>query len=576
MARQRINLWISAILVAGGLANGAIYGSSPVEELTKVLPDNLLFVAATSGGDSLKADFEKAMLGQIWNDPSVQAFCQQVCKELMAKLQEAHGADEEAIKVIRTLLECVVLSRPMAIGVVQAPSGKEIPLSLFVIIDASDRKSDLEAVVGKIEAILGQDHLADLQVGPSKMRGLKDNKEIPLYWGWQGNRLVFAANDPDGAAIRYLGQPRPAPADYLKKVPGHGDALMVYCAYGRLMDMVGDIVAKHAGEGEAKCFKAIMSELGIAGMGALTVRAGFSGPDMVVDSYLHMPQPRKGLLAAFRPIDTDMLRMVPQDVMSAGACNYDLSTIFDVCMNAIKACSPDDLYPEVQKGLESVETQIQVKIRDGLIKGLAGPMVHYVIPAGRLQDAQMGGFVLIARLTDAGLFEKNMVALGQFISSKAKGMFQTGSQTDDAGRTYYVWAIPPLALAQLMPTWSVVDGHAIIAFNTALCRLAVEQITSKDRPSVLDNVGYKKVAVSLPKGLLSLRYVDSQTQFNTTVTQLQQAWPMLVMAATQSGLRLPVVLPALGKYAAQMQPGLEYSYADAEGFYSHYQGTCIE
>jgi len=64
--------------------------------------------------------------------------------------------------------------------------------------------------------------------------------------------------------------------------------------------------------------------------------------------------------------------------------------------------------------------------------------------------------------------------------------------------------------------------------------------------------------------------------FNAMVMQVQQFWPMATMAATQAGIKLPVMLPQLGHIAKDMQPACEYSYVDAGGFYSHYQGTGID
>jgi prepilin-type processing-associated H-X9-DG protein len=93
---------------------------------------------------------------------------------------------------------------------------------------------------------------------------------------------------------------------------------------------------------------------------------------------------------------------------------------------------------------------------------------------------------------------------------------------------------------------------------------------------LLDNTGYKKVAAGLPKNLVALTYVDSQAQFNQMMMGIQQFWPLAVMAATNAGITLPVMLPKLDAVARQMQPGCRYAYFDAEGLHSRYQGSGVE
>ncbi len=568
----------AALLLVGGLAPVATAANSPVEELTKLLPDDLLFFMGTSGGEALKGDFDKSIMGRIWNDPSTQTFCQSIKTELMNKVQQENG--EDVPKVIALALEYanLVLDRPVAFGIAQVPAEKGPPGCLFLIVNAGDRKSDLAAAVTKLEAMMGMDKVGDVEVGSLKMRGPKDNKDVPLYWGWVGNYLVVAGNDAQGVVLKYVSKPRAAVAEYLKKVPSNGDAMTLYYDYARLFGMIDAIAAKEAGEKEAGLVKAIVSELGFANVGALTLRVGFSGPDLVSDTFFQVPEPRTGILAAFKPIDTSVFRMVDAQAVGASASNCDLAGIYDTAMKAIRTVSPDDAYPEIQKGLAQLESEVQISLRDGLLKSLAGPVIFYELPAGKMTEAPMGGIVMVLKLTDGQLFEKNMTALGAFASAKAKGMLQVGSETDEAGRTIHIWSSPMLAIAQVMPAWSVADGHAVIGSNTALCKMGIKQIVSKGEgtKSLLDTDGYKKVAAKLPKNLTGVAYVDSQVQFNQMMMQLQQLWPVAVMAATQAGFKLPVMLPSLGQIAQDMQPACEYSYLGSDGFYSHYRGSGVE
>jgi len=588
MARCRLTRSTCVVLIVlGGLLSGATAGGSPAEELTKVMPDNLLFYVATSGSDALKADFDKTTLGRLFNDPNLQAFCKAVFAQLSSKIQQEAKTDQQASKVLDMALQHgrLFLSRPVALGFFDSNTTQGWPVSAFMIVNAANHRQDLQAAMSKIEGMFGEDRFDDCKIGQTRMRGPRSDIGIPFYWGWVQDYLIIAINDSQGAALRYLTRPRTALPEYIKKVPGHGDALVLYLDYARVINKVHEFLIEQAGrededivsKEDAGIFKAVISELGLGNIGFFLFRAGFLGPDMTMDMYLHAPLPRRGIVGAFGPVEPEAFRLVGPRAMQASTLNCNIEAIYDTILNAIKAVPPRQLYEEVQKEVSSIESELNIKIRDGLIKSLAGPMVSYVIPAGTVADAPNGGFVVLLKLSDAGLFEKCMTSIGEFASSNSDGMLQISSQTHGTGCTLHIWACPPLALMQLVPTWAVANGYAVIGSNTPLCKMGIEKVLGTNQKSLIDTEGYRKVAARLPRQtIMSLSYTDCQTQFRQMIREAQQFWPMVVMFANQAGLKLPVVFPSLDRYIADMQPALAYSYADTSGFYSHYQGNAVE
>jgi prepilin-type processing-associated H-X9-DG protein len=153
-------------------------------------------------------------------------------------------------------------------------------------------------------------------------------------------------------------------------------------------------------------------------------------------------------------------------------------------------------------------------------------------------------------------------------------MVQVSSQLQD-GRTVQTWAVMPLAIAQIMPTWTVLGDKVVIGSNTALLTSAVNQINSGTK-SIRNTDGFRKVTTKLPDNLLSFKYGDSKLQFTQMMTALQQFWPMATMAASNAGLKLPFVLPQLSHIAQDMGPSCQYSWFDARGLRSYYCGAGIE
>jgi prepilin-type processing-associated H-X9-DG protein len=153
-------------------------------------------------------------------------------------------------------------------------------------------------------------------------------------------------------------------------------------------------------------------------------------------------------------------------------------------------------------------------------------------------------------------------------------MIQVSSQVQD-GRTLNTFAIVPLAVAQVMPTWTIVGDNVVIGSNPAICTAAVEQITS-NAPSIRSTESFRNATANMPSGLISFQYTDSKIQLTQTMAAMQQMWPMLAMVAAQQGVTLPVVLPNLTDIIKDVNPSVQYSWFDQKGLHSKYQGSGIE
>jgi len=569
-----------AFLVVGGLARvGIAAGGSAVEDLTRRLPDNVIAFAATSGGDALKDDFGKTAPGRIWSDQNVQTFYRSVKTELLGLAKQKAQDPSVPQKVDAALgYAQLALSRPCVLGFSQVQVQKGPPFCVFAIVNGGSRKAELAAALATIEALAGEGQIVDTEVGSLKMRGPKEEKDLPIYWGWVEDYLVVALNDADGLVTKSLSSPKAAASAFLSKVPAGDDALVVYYDYPRLAPLINSLIPKDSREEGPAMLMAAAKSLGFTSLGTLVARIGFAGPDVVADALLEMPVPPVGVFAAYKPVDPSWLGAVDARAVAVGAVNLDVAGLYDLAMSTIKTISPDEGYPQVQNGIAAFESQAKVQIRGGLLNSLAGPAVFYSLPAGGMPEAPRGGFVAVAKLKDAQLFEKTMAALGDFAGAKSKGWLQISSQTRDDGRIVHVWTIAPLAMMSIMPTWSVAKDHVVIGSNKELCDLGVRQLVSRgpDTKSLLDTEGYKKVTAGLPGNLISLSYTDSRVQLDQTMLQMQQVWPMLTMAAMQAGVKLPVMLPSLTEISKDMGPSCSYRYLAPGGLRWHYRGPGIE
>jgi hypothetical protein len=477
--------------------------TSAAEQLLTILPDDVVGFVATSGGDDLKPAFEKTILGRMWNDSGVRTFREAIKKELLAKagqempeLKDA-GVFDMAEGIIRQ-----VTARPFVIGVARKDNAQGLPLYGFAILDAGPRKEEIASALEKLESFADEGDIVEIEIGSVKMHGPKDPGDVPGYWGWVGNYLVFAINDGKGLALKYVqgNNRKPAPT-YLQNVPGSGDALVAHINREKIFDIFSTIAGMEGGEEEFGAIEAVIRELGLNNVKTFTERVGFAGPDIVANCLLEMPQPRTGLLANLKTINLSMFDMADPGAISATALNCDIAGMYDMVMKAAGTVIGDD-FSEVEQGIAAVEAELNFKIRQGLLESLSGPMLFYVLPGGVTMQSPQGGFVMIARLKNAKLWEESLAALGKFAAEKSEGMVQVSSQVQGES-TVHTWAVMPLAMVKVMPSWTVMGDHVVIGSNPALLTSAVNQINSGTK-SIRGTDGFRKVTAKLPPNLFQI------------------------------------------------------------------------
>jgi prepilin-type processing-associated H-X9-DG protein len=415
--------------------------------------------------------------------------------------------------------------------------------------------------------------IEEVNVRRYQMHGPKDNDDVPGYWGWIENYLVFAINEGQGLAIKNIKSRDSSKASCLDTVPANNDALAIHVNIEKMLNLFRSIAKAEGDEDDFAEVEVVLKELGVDKVKAINTRMGFDGPDIVVNELIEIPQPRTGLLTCFKTIDLKTFDMVDAHAVSATAWNCEMSGIYDTIIKAVKAAAGED-FDEVQEEIAEMEEELNFKIRDGLLESLDGQMLFYTLPGGITPQSPQGGLVLVAKLKNVQLWEQSLAAIGKFAAEESDGMVQVSSQQQD-GNTIHTWSIAPLAMAQVMPCWVISDDKVVITSSPVLCNLAIEQIKS-GKNSIRTTEGFKKVTKKLPDNLTGLKYSDSKVQFNEMMTGIQQFWPMATMFATKSGLKLPFVLPSLTHIAEEMGPSCQYSWFDDKGLRSYYRGTGIE
>jgi prepilin-type processing-associated H-X9-DG protein len=566
-----------SFLVCFSLLNFIRAQESSTKNLLSIIPDDVVFFAETSGYDVLKPDFDKTILGRICNEPSVKTFYQSAEQSLMKRAQQESGGSEAAtmINMVKTIAG-QALSRPILIGTAQKTTQDGPPVYGFAIMDAGQKKDAISGILSNLEAMAGEGEIVDVKVGTYTLHGPKDPGGVPGYWGFVGNYLVFAINDGDGLAIKYLqSDAKRTLQNYFQKSSINNDALSIHINVEKGLNLVKSIAKSEGKDKQFAQVETVLNQLGISKIKTITNRTGFEGTGMISEELVEMPQPYTGIIASMKPVNQDIFNLVDANAINVSAVNCDIAGMYDTVLSTIKSVAGED-FAEVENGIAELEKQTQVKVRQGLLDSLTGKMVFYDISSGVSMSALQGGFVVVAELKNAQLWQDSIAALSKFAAEKSNSMVQVSSQIQN-GRTLNTIAIVPLAIAQVMPTWTIVGDNVVIGSSPAVCIAAAEQATPGARTrSIRNNENFQKAAANLPSNLISFRYSDSKVQMTQLMAALQQLWPIATMYVAQQGITLPVVLPDLSNIIKDVTPSVQYSWFDEAGMHSLYKGAGIE
>ena len=191
----------------------------------------------------------------------------------------------------------------------------------------------------------------------------------------------------------------------------------------------------------------------------------------------------------------------------------------------------------------------------------------------------MGGFVVVAKLKDAAAFEKAMAALGEFAGREGRG--HASDQRAEARRRPDRARLDHRAAGHGGHDADLVDRERSRRHRVerGCCAIGALSSLSPKRPTpspCWTPRASRRWPASCRRRSLSFTYTDSQVQFNQTMMQLQQFWPMATMMAMQGGFKLPAMLPSLTHIAKDMGPSCSYSYYGPDGLYSYHRGPGIE
>lgn len=339
-----------------GLAMCSMTLSSAVAAVPaeKSLPDSAVFFAKAIDAKSLREAFRQSQVGQLWNDPAMKAFRD----DLASRLEDSSAKLKERLGV--TIQELIELPQG-AVTIAVVPTEGEVPAAFVVTAETGENADKVGEILARATQ---QGEQTGAKVSTEEFKGQKitvlqppkpegenaDRPNPPIVWTRTGS--VFQVSTDVGALKDFLvnaGGREGSLGDSehfvtaTKKV-GDDAHVVWYAEIAKLIELVSKAGAAGENAQTIEQAKAMAQVLGINGLkaasGSFTLN---SGPfDSVTKTFVLAPAPLAGLLKVF-PMPLVDLRpepWVPATVATYQSYSWDLDKAYEALNDVANMFQP--------------------------------------------------------------------------------------------------------------------------------------------------------------------------------------------------------------------------------------------
>jgi hypothetical protein len=491
-------------------------------------------------GSHLKAVMDSSQISQLFTDSIPQ---------LVDRLTQN---DPDAARQAHVVLDCAmaVLRHPTAFyfeGVQYGPNGPPMP-KIALLCDAGEDTAALSQKLGQVVP----------PVGPSQ----------PVRIQIAGSLLVVSTFDYAGAADS-LAQSRSFRDAMAGQVSDPVAAMYIDCT--ALLETANSLVQQLAPPPAQQMWPQIRDALGLDALKYVAATDGFDGRNWASRMFISAPGFKGTLLASssMRPINQELLTIIPQSVSMAGACSLDFNALFTQADGALQRINPD-MSGQFHQVLQQINQTIGLDIQKDLLGAFGAQWAYYVDPT--TAGAGALGFTIVNQPRNPDALLNSLTTLENFASLALRQ--QMGSpggikltlefrQFTSNGVTVHYLPTPLIS-----PAWTIKDGRWYAGLYPQIVVAAMNR--APDGKSILDNPGYQAVMKELnaPSQFDSFEFQD----LPQTMPQGYQAW--LLMSRLYLGYgdlfglqSPPLLLPPLDKLTAEAEPGGTVCWSDDNGIH---------
>ncbi|MBN1512222.1 MAG: hypothetical protein JXB13_09430 [Phycisphaerae bacterium] len=569
--RTRCMTGLAAVLLTLGRADAA--PKSAGLKLLEQTSDRTLVAVAWSGWDETGKDFDGTAVGKILAEESVRSFVSSIVKAIEDAILKEEANDPDVTLVFDTIRNVwpILTQSPGAFVVTAGDPKSEMVVSFGLVVEAGRRREAVDAVFERLAP-----HLEGAKENSVAGVTLKTLPDATLSWGWVKDRFVIGVGDltPLVAALSDGKGTLGASAAFRRRmaaVPGERDLLLSYAdatAIGRLVEAV-------AGPEEAETIghiKAVLQALGLSTAEAIVGRMHAQGTDLVVDSVVLAPAPRRGLWTCVEgTVGPEAMKRVPSDAIFAAAGTFRPDKLPGVAVDAVRAVSPEKAEEMVKEGYDGFEAEIGVPIRAEILANLAGEYTLYTRPIPNPLIPQQ--FVLLLRIKNAETVSSALGRLDKWIQRQMQANMAS-EQVKTFGETsvtVHAWNLAAVVQLPLQLAWAVVGDQLVFELSAGEPGGSLEHVV-KGGSSLADDPEFAKAASQFPRQMSHFSFTRDRDRMADSLAQLSMVWGMLQMGVSQQGIVLPP-LPPVTDITQHLGYTSSCSWFDETGWHSRSSGS---
>jgi hypothetical protein len=569
----------------------------------RMLPNSTVAFVKIQNAAALREAFLQSQLGQLWNDPAIKSWK----NEVMERVDAASRTLKEKIGV--TYLELFALPQgPTAIAFIRQQN-PQIPVALLVIADAGNKSATMSDVLTRATK---QGELNGSKVSSETFKGVtihiiqppkekkpkpapgaapvKDQPEPPIVWANQ-------------ESIFYLGNDVAALKDLIAHEQGREDALAASAPYGQAVKKLGSDVpvfwyvdlpklielftAQGVGAGNANGgvnanqAQQAQAMIEVTGLNTLTSAAGsfaLNTPtfDSVTKTIIQVQGPPQGLVDVARlpRVALQPESWVPASVASYQTISWDLDHAFIALRNLANKFQPGIL-EVIEQQLIGPNGGEPLKFKQDLFDPL-GDRVTIISDFKKPIREDSERMLLAVALEDTKTFQNSLNKLFALMGSQPRKREFLNTTIYD----FEVPAVPNQGAGAGAPGGVQPRGPISVAIARDTLFISseptlLEQVLRGGGPALADSAAFKAVAREMPSKVSSMTYVrpDEQARITYDMVKSGQFEQAVQGAAVAGGPDLASLarllarekLPEFSVFARYLSQGGRYSETSEDG-----------
>ena len=539
--------------------------------LSAIAPAECLWYASSSGVTEPDANSVN-QTEQLFAEPEVRYFMVELQKQVMNVLRRGAGnASEKQILAaeIPTIIRAL-MSRPLAAFVEDFRIADEdthgFGLQAGFILNAGEQRQEIEAAIVQLAELAKKNDakIATIASNRGVWSLVRVTDETPeIRWGWHDDYFILGVGD--GTVDRIIDRLSGRAPAWLEEVRGEHrverESSLGYLNIEMLLEHLRPVIEKEEDWH-------IAEKLGVTSIKALHGRAGFDELGCVAMSKLVTDGQRRGLLSLlpYKELSDNDLKMIPRDVMIAGALRIDLSETFENLVRLVEEFEPKAA-KEIERGLREAVDELGVNIEDDLLGSLGDVWTAYV-PTGDLMSSWHGSAVA-CKVKDADRLRtamKKIVAAAQANLPESRRRSVKIRETEFEGQSIYTVNVvgEPFPFS---PSWSVTDDWLVLGLTPQTVRGIMTRYNRDTAEDSLADVEEVRQMFARGEAPSSITYVDTPKLVRSLYPLAQMGLQMLSSQLAREGIEIDTsILPSADAIIRHLRPSVSTMTSTSNGF----------